>query len=64
MQARLNALAEIPRGEICLKMGKAGDSLLLDDKQLFSGTTAVGRHLNRRVVAKVWMDSCPPGGCR
>jgi len=64
VQARLNALAEIPRGEICLKMGKAGDSLLLDDKQLFSGTTAVGRHLNRRVVAKVWMDSCPPGGCR
>jgi len=65
VQARLNALAEIPRGEICLKMGKAGsDQLLFDDKQLFPGTTAAGRHLNRRVVAKVWMDACPRGGCR
>jgi len=65
VQARLNTLASIPPGEICLKTGKAGDSLLLDDKQLFPGTTAVGRHLNRRVVAKVWMDSCPRGrgGC-
>jgi hypothetical protein len=65
VQARLNALAEIPRRVICLKMGKAGsDSLLLDEKQLFPSTTAAGRHLNRRVVAKVWMSNCPPGGCK
>lgn len=65
VQARLGALAEIPRGVICLKSGKAGsDPLLLDDKALFPGTTPAGRHLNRRVVAKVWMTDCPPGGCR
>jgi hypothetical protein len=65
VQARLNALAEIPRGVICLKMGKAdSDPLLLDEKQLFPSTTAAGRHLNRRVVAKVWMSNCPPGGCK
>lgn len=65
VQTRLNALAEIPRGVICLKMGKAGsDPLLLDEKQLFPSTTAVGRHLNRRVVAKVWMSNCPPRGCK
>jgi len=65
VQARLNTLAEIPRGVICLKMGKAGsDPVLLDDKQLFPSTTPAGRHLNRRVVAKVWMNNCPPGGCK
>jgi hypothetical protein len=65
VQARLNALAVIPRGVICLKMGKAGsDPDLLDEKQLFPSTTAVGRHLNRRVVAKVRMSNCPPGGCK
>ena len=65
VQARLNALAEIPRGVICLKVGKAGSHpLLLDDKQLFPSTTAAGRHLNRRVVAKVLMSNCPPSGCK
>jgi hypothetical protein len=65
VQARLNALAEIDRGRICLKVGKAGsDPHLLDVKPLFPSTTAVGRHLNRRVVAKVWMSNCPPGGCK
>jgi hypothetical protein len=65
VKARLNALAEIPPGVICLKTGKAGSHpLLLEEKQLFPGTTAAGRHLNRRVVAKVSMGNCPSGGCK
>lgn len=65
VQARLNALADIPPRVLCFKRGKAGsDPVLLDDKRLFPSTTAAGRHLNRRVVAKVWMGNCPRGGCK
>jgi hypothetical protein len=65
VEARLGAFAKKLRGVSCLKVGKAGTSpLLLDDKRLFPSTTRTGRHLNRRVVAKVWMGDCPRGGCK
>ena len=67
VEARLNALllGRIPSRMICPKVGQAGsDSLLVDDKPLFPSTTAAGRHLNRRVIAKVRMTNCPRlSGC-
>lgn len=65
LEARLGAFAKKLCGISCLKVGKAGSrSLLLDDKRLFPSTTGTGRHLNRWVVVKVWLDECPPGGCK
>jgi hypothetical protein len=67
VEARLNALSlgRIPSRTICTKVGQAGsDSLLVDNKALFPSTTAAGRHLNRRVIAKVRMNNCPRlSGC-